>query len=173
MKKLLIYFTILTFLLSSCASSTGVINFNSDERVTAKIKRLNLIAKKKTCEIFLRNGDSFSGKNVFVRQDSTFWEDSEKTKLSALTTEIQQIKINSGKNIGTTAVQGMLLGFGLGFGLGYADASTQSETKDLAKVAGTGIGIIGAIIGVVFGVLVGVGNKDKFITYTFVNGELK
>ncbi len=170
MKKLIVYLIMFTFFVTSCASSSRVINFESDGRVKVRLKKLNLVSKNKPCEIFLENKEKYFGKNTFVRMDSTFWEDSTRTKISIPSNKIEKVIINVGKNTGASAVKGMLLGIGLGFLMGYADASKNKNTEDLATPVGVGFGFYGAIVGLAFGILTGVGKKDTFITYTFING---
>lgn len=154
----------LTFLLSSCASSTGVINFNSDERVTAKIKRLNIVSRDRPCEIWLKNGQKHFGKKLIVKAGSTTWEDSTKVKNSILTTEISKIEL--GKKSRSNFTLKFMLISGLIAGITTANNEpakhfSKVPTNFLLGILGLGVG---AFVGVLFDSFA---NSDKTETYTF------
>ncbi len=164
MKKLLIYLTLCTFLFSSCAPTSGIINFKSDERVSAKIKRLNIVAKDRPCKIWLKNGQKYSGKNVIVKIDSTFLEDSTKTKISILTTEISKVEIGEKRRSNLTLKIMMLSGLIAGITTANSDHVKHLPKVEMNFILGfLGLGI-GAFVGVLFD---SIANSDKTDTYTF------
>lgn len=179
MKKLIVCILIFTLFLTSCTPTSGVINFQKrEERITAKLKRLNLLIRKKESEILLENKTTILGKNVIVTTDSIFWKDSTNTKLSNPIQEVQSISFLDRNSVGEGVAKGFFIGALIGFIGGYffinSDENPEEHSfpKDNKSDAFLGM-LLFAPVGAILGVAWGADFKDRKITYTFINGEPK
>ncbi len=179
MKKLIIYITIFSLLFTSCAPTSGVINFQKREhRITAKLKRLNLLIRKKESEISFEDKTTILGKSVFVRTDSIFWKDSTNTKFSSPIKDVQSISFFDRNSVGEGVAKGFFIGALTGLIGGYfftnSDENPENNSFSTDSKGDAFIGmLLFAPVGAFLGVAWGSEFKDRKITYTFINGKPK
>ena len=155
--KGIIFLLILGLLLNGCYSSKSI-SLRSQE----SLDKVNQEVSEGTAQVKLVDGESFKGKAVQVRKDSTFWRDAktESTRYSIPTSELKSIstqKRNTLKGLG----YGLLIGAATGAIWGASLGSDAEDCVDdeayciprggLALIGGitfgTGFGLIGLVSG--------------------------
>lgn len=154
--KSLIFLLISGLLLNGCYSNKSVIGRRDTERY---LSTLNDAVNDKTAQLELVNGETFTGESITVRQDSTFWQDTETGLLRSVeTSHIKGISIKRGnalKGLGGGFLIGAAIGGTLSLLIGVDDCTGEDQiclergsfVVPGAVLLGVPFGLIGMLIG--------------------------
>lgn len=167
MKKLIVKIIILSLFISACTHS-GTINFRKNDKIEDKYETINWFAKNKIGQITLQNENIFTGKNIYVRQDSVFCFDADYEKFAFPTKELVKLEIKHWQKTHYKALLGAVIGLGIGVGIYFStDDDTFGIGKTIAIILGSTLTLLGMNVG---GFFDSKQNAD-FTTYRFINGE--
>lgn len=144
------FLLIFSVLVTSCAITSNVNKYGSWEEYFEKINKYNA---GEQVYIVTKSGITFSGVNVFVKPDTTTWQNVDSPKLSCKLPTIEIEKIFKTQKT-ASAIQGFLIGSGIALtaGLGYYFTSSNSSAEKgwfmfgVIVLAGL-TGLIGLILG--------------------------
>ena len=163
--KSIIFLLILGLILNGCYSNKSVMGRRDTVRY---LSTLNDAVHDKTARVELVNGEIFTGKSIAVRQDSTFWQDTE-TGLprSVETSHIKGISIkrrNALKGLGGGFLIGATIGGTLSLLIGVDDCTGEDHfCLERGSYVGEGAVLVGVPFGLI-GLLIGAGTQTS-LTY--------
>jgi len=166
--KSIIFLLISELLLNGCYSNKSVKGRRNTE---GYLYTINALVNNKTAQVELVNGEIFTGKSITVRQDSTFWKDTE-TGLprSVETSHVKGISIKRGnalKGLGGGFLIGAAMGGTLGLLIGVDDCTGEDqicfERGSIVLPGAVLLGVPFGLIGLVTGASI-----QTSLTYKFV-----